>query len=355
MGWWMMQPLPPPSVPGSRLTSAKWWLTSGCRPDRMQVMRMQLRLTQKQPHGLQWTSASVNGRPRCDRRQKGAHRQLSSFLKDGSLLCGAYQHGRCSQWENGCGAGHRCAVLLQSGRVCGGRHTAQSCRDKRYRPVEDGSTTAEAPAKPSRAAVAPKVGIISPLVGSLRDEILPRYIGHSGGWSLLSLKYRGNVLDPFLPNGLIYGGQFMGLEWILTETKWGPILQNSSKLYHPSQFDIWWVFSTVGALEIFQCQSHHQKNPIFNMVQKSQMIQRLCFLKKEGRVCLKWDPFIERDSECGMNQIRKDLHGHKIVLICQLFSLFRWCESCCGGSESRAGVETSWKLWDWNEVPEVTL
>ena len=127
------------------------------------------------------------------------------------------------------------------------------------RPVEDGSTTAEAPAKPSRAAVAPKVGIISPLVGSLRDEILPRYIGHSGGWSLLSLKYRGNVLDPFLPNGLIYGGQFMGLEWILTETKWGPILQNSSKLYHPSQFDIWWVFSTVGALEIFQCQSHHQK------------------------------------------------------------------------------------------------
>lgn len=49
------------------------------------------------------------------------HRQLSSFLKDGSLLCGAYQLGRCSQWENDRGAAHRCAVLLQSGRVCGGR------------------------------------------------------------------------------------------------------------------------------------------------------------------------------------------------------------------------------------------
>lgn len=67
------------------------------------------------------------------------------------------------------------------------------------------------------------------------------------------------------------------------------------------------------------------------MVQKSQTIQWLCFSKNEGRVCLKWDPFIERDSECGMNQIWKDLDGHEIVLIHQLFSLFRWCESCCGG------------------------
>ena len=105
------------------------------------------------------------------------HRQLSSFrLKDGTLLCGAYQLGQCSQWESNCGAAHRCAVLLRSGRVCGGQHAAEACRDKRYRPVEDGSATAEAPAKPS-TTLTPKARPSTRAVGAELSQSHPQVIG----------------------------------------------------------------------------------------------------------------------------------------------------------------------------------
>lgn len=60
-------------------------------------------------------------------------KQLSSFLKDGTLLCGSYQIDCCDKAEDVCGAVHKCAVLLKSGRVCGGRHQATHCREKRFR------------------------------------------------------------------------------------------------------------------------------------------------------------------------------------------------------------------------------
>ena len=47
-------------------------------------------------------------------------KQLSSFLRNGDLLCGAFQTNRCTREESLCSAAHRCAVVCKSGRVCGG-------------------------------------------------------------------------------------------------------------------------------------------------------------------------------------------------------------------------------------------
>ena len=58
-------------------------------------------------------------------------RQMSSFLRDGGLLCGEYQVEKCTKSEEECGAMHRCGVLLRTGRVCGGRHPGLRCYDKR--------------------------------------------------------------------------------------------------------------------------------------------------------------------------------------------------------------------------------
>ena len=61
---------------------------------------------------------------------------LSAFLKNGQPLCGAFQIGRCSKSEDQCDALHKCAVVLRSARVCGGRHSAADCHDKRALPID---------------------------------------------------------------------------------------------------------------------------------------------------------------------------------------------------------------------------
>ena len=58
-------------------------------------------------------------------------KQLSSFLKSGALLCGAYQLQRCSLSEDACTGRHQCAVTFKSGRVCGGQHPASLCWNRR--------------------------------------------------------------------------------------------------------------------------------------------------------------------------------------------------------------------------------
>ena len=55
---------------------------------------------------------------------------LSAFMKNGVALCGGYQVGLCDS-PGTCGGEHKCAVLLKQGRVCGGRHRADECMDKR--------------------------------------------------------------------------------------------------------------------------------------------------------------------------------------------------------------------------------
>eukprot|EP00439_Symbiodinium_sp_Y106_P037553 s9610_g4.t1 len=59
-------------------------------------------------------------------------KRLSATLRDGVLLCAAFQSGNCATRGDSCADGrHRCAVLLQSGRICGGTHGAGECRVKR--------------------------------------------------------------------------------------------------------------------------------------------------------------------------------------------------------------------------------
>ena len=60
-----------------------------------------------------------------------ANKQVSAFLRDSTLLCAAFQNGLCSKSQDQCLA-HQCAVIFKSGRVCGGKHAANECRDKRF-------------------------------------------------------------------------------------------------------------------------------------------------------------------------------------------------------------------------------
>ena len=47
-------------------------------------------------------------------------RTMSAFMKNGTPLCSAFQSGVCGRSEE-CRGAHRCAAVLRSGRVCGGR------------------------------------------------------------------------------------------------------------------------------------------------------------------------------------------------------------------------------------------
>ena len=58
-------------------------------------------------------------------------RVVSSFMKNGESLCGSYQIGRCTQPESSCDGKHLCAILFKAARVCGGRHPACDCHDRR--------------------------------------------------------------------------------------------------------------------------------------------------------------------------------------------------------------------------------
>ena len=60
-------------------------------------------------------------------------KQTSAFLRDGQQLCGPYQVGACTHAsEDDCPA-----VVLRTGRVCGGRHPGNSCWDRRALMVAD--------------------------------------------------------------------------------------------------------------------------------------------------------------------------------------------------------------------------
>ena len=78
-------------------------------------------------------------------------KRVSASLRDGARLCVEYQRGRCSG-PSPCPAGqHRCAILVQSGRVCGGSHPAKECREKR---------AVLAPLSPEREGTRPKVAAV---------------------------------------------------------------------------------------------------------------------------------------------------------------------------------------------------
>ena len=76
---------------------------------------------------------------------------LSAFLKNGQTLCGAYQIHRCGRSEDQCDALHKCAVVLRSARVCGGRHAAVDCHDKRSLKVCNDDASKDETKKPQGA------------------------------------------------------------------------------------------------------------------------------------------------------------------------------------------------------------
>ena len=56
-------------------------------------------------------------------------RVTASTLRNGMALCPLWQSARCANQH--CSMAHLCATVLRSGRVCGGRHAAMDCLDKR--------------------------------------------------------------------------------------------------------------------------------------------------------------------------------------------------------------------------------
>lgn len=60
-----------------------------------------------------------------------AGKKVTAFMKNGMPLCAAFQQQRCMLDERDCDAARRCAVVLRTGRACGGHHAAASCYDKR--------------------------------------------------------------------------------------------------------------------------------------------------------------------------------------------------------------------------------
>ncbi len=83
-----------------------------------------------------------------------ANKQVSAFLRDSTLLCAPFQTGQCSKSHDQCFA-HQCAVLFRSGRVCGGKHAAQDCRDKRFISVTPRPVSAPATKKMPRPPSTP--------------------------------------------------------------------------------------------------------------------------------------------------------------------------------------------------------
>ena len=62
---------------------------------------------------------------------------VARFLRNGKALCPDFQSDACHVGESACGEAHLCAILLRTGRACGGKHPAQSCLVKRYLVAED--------------------------------------------------------------------------------------------------------------------------------------------------------------------------------------------------------------------------
>ncbi len=80
---------------------------------------------------------------------------LSAYMKNGVALCGSYQVKKCELPESQCSGAHKCSVLLKQVRVCGGRHPACECQDRRAMlvekmPVPEAQSPRPAPARPSR-------------------------------------------------------------------------------------------------------------------------------------------------------------------------------------------------------------
>ena len=62
---------------------------------------------------------------------------VTRFLRNGKALCPDFQVDACHVGEGTCGEAHLCAILLRTGRACGGKRPAQACLAKRHLVAED--------------------------------------------------------------------------------------------------------------------------------------------------------------------------------------------------------------------------
>ncbi|OLP78267.1 Calcium-dependent protein kinase 2 [Symbiodinium microadriaticum] len=101
---------------GGLLDFKSWGVIPQSAPARVAEVQPRFNL----PPAIPLPLASENRMPRQLRGKR-----LSAALRDGKTSCAAFQRDRCIGGD-GCEAGrHRCAVMLQSGRVCGGWCAAQ--------------------------------------------------------------------------------------------------------------------------------------------------------------------------------------------------------------------------------------
>ena len=56
---------------------------------------------------------------------------ITAFMKNGAPLCSSFQTRSCIHQAEDCTKLHKCAVVLRTGRACGGSHAAYDCFDKR--------------------------------------------------------------------------------------------------------------------------------------------------------------------------------------------------------------------------------
>ena len=104
-------------------------------------------------------------------------KQVSALLRDNTLLCAPFQQGQCQKSAGDCFA-HQCAVLFKSGRVCGGKHAAKDCREKRFISVE-ASPPVPAPKKRSQQPDHPPARRRSAEQASLPTREEPSKVGRS--------------------------------------------------------------------------------------------------------------------------------------------------------------------------------
>ena len=83
---------------------------------------------------------------------------LTKFMRNGTPLCADFQTDSCSR--NPCPEQHLCAIVLQSGRACGGSHSAQTCYARRALTEERAAAKgllplAQEPAVPTEAPAEP--------------------------------------------------------------------------------------------------------------------------------------------------------------------------------------------------------
>ena len=55
---------------------------------------------------------------------------LTKYLRNGTPLCASFQNESCRAEQ--CSEAHLCAVVMQSGRACGGKHSAKVCYARRF-------------------------------------------------------------------------------------------------------------------------------------------------------------------------------------------------------------------------------